>query len=149
MAQAEGAAQGEHEVADLQISAVANAGGGQVIAAHIEHGDIGVDIGPELRGIQVGAIVKADVNVLDQGVDNDVPVGDHVAVAIQLHHNARAGFLDLLAAAPATADFGAGGFDMHHGGGDQAHEPFEHVALGFEMGHIASECGVLGVEIVA
>ena len=48
--QAERAAEGQHPGADAGLVAVAEPGGGQVVATQLEHGDVGLGVGPDLAG---------------------------------------------------------------------------------------------------
>ena len=48
--QAERAAQGQDPGADRRVVAVAEPGGGQVVAAELQHGDVGLGVGPDPLG---------------------------------------------------------------------------------------------------
>ena len=60
VAQPEGTAHGQHEIADLHAVAVAQRGGHQVGALDGQHGHVGVGIVPDLPGMEPPAVGQVD-----------------------------------------------------------------------------------------
>ena len=77
MRQAEGAADGEHGVADLDGVVRGEPGGFQVVGLDFEHGDVGCGIRPEPQGLELAGVIKPDRDVVELGAVDHVTVRDH------------------------------------------------------------------------
>ena len=61
--QAEGAAEGQHPAADGGLVAVAEPGGGKVVAAQVQHGDVGRLVEPVTVGVERPAVLEEDADL--------------------------------------------------------------------------------------
>ena len=130
MLQAEGIADGHHEVADLELGGVAERHLGEALRGHFDHRDVRRHVAADHRGGQVAAILQGDRDfggvINDMRVCNDVPVfcikDDTGACALELaleralrdvEEPAEKGVLEQRVAGRALADGAAGG-DIHH-----------------------------------
>ena len=140
MAQAEGAAHRQDEIADVDLVAVADAGGDEAVARHGHDGDVSFRIGPGFRRIDLLAVGEFDFDVGVFRRLHDVPIGEDVILVLVLEDDARAGFLDLpLASAAELGRLGFFGFDMHDRRPHQLHALFEDVRVLLPKGVLAGE----------
>ena len=131
MRQAEGAADGEHGVADLDGVVRGEPGGFQVVGLDFEHGDVGRCIRPEPQGLELAGVIEPDRDVVELGAVDHMTVRDHDRAAGDVGDNAGAGFVFTR-----LAIFGPQGrlarVDVHDRGADELREPAELGALSFE-----------------
>ena len=76
MGEAEGAADGQHGVADLQRILLGEPGGLQIVGLDVEHRDVGVGVGPGPLGVDLAAVVESEQDVVEVSPIDDVTVGD-------------------------------------------------------------------------
>src|SRR5689334_7358265 len=85
LAQAERATDSQHEVADLQLIAIAELGRFETAGIDRERGDVGFTIAPHLLRVKNAAVVKVDGNPLRRRVADDVAIGEDVNSRAQLN----------------------------------------------------------------
>ena len=123
LADAEGITDGKDHIADAELPAVGEGGGGEVFSLDLDDGDIGLGIRADDLGGKFALVVEHDLELV--GALDDVVVGDDVAVGGDDDTGAEAALL-LLAAAQTElavelgdllAD-GLAGVDGDNGGAD-------------------------------
>ena len=134
VAQAEGAADGQHEVADLHPIAVADRGGDQIGRLDGQHADVGLFVLQHPLRMKPPAVGQVDANAVGRGVAKDVPVGEHVEAALPLDDHARAGFLDVPVAIVLERLLRHVGFDMDHRRADELGHGLDDRGLGLQHG---------------
>ena len=78
LADAEGVADGQHDVADLHLVAVGHRDDRQVLGVNLDDGDVGLRVAANDLGGELAAILQGDFHLV--GVIHDVVVGEDVAV---------------------------------------------------------------------
>ena len=139
LAQAEGAADGEHEVADLQGVAIAEASGHEVGSADRHDGDVGIFVAPDLIGMGDAAVGEVDAYQILGRVPNDVAIGEDVVGVAELDDDAGAGFLDALETAAVFG--GERRFDVDDGRADKLDDALDQAELALHRIDIAGEGG--------
>src|SRR5215217_6320798 len=80
LVEAEGAADGDRQLADLDVLADGERGRGETGAVHLDHADVVQVVGADDLALELGAVVEADLDLVDP-VD-DVGGGHDVAVLV-------------------------------------------------------------------
>ena len=138
--QAVRAAQGPHEIADLQLVAVAPFGGDQVGQIDFQHGEVG-HVRRRRRPSPWPRRPSVSCTWIDVGAVDHVKVRDDVAVRIDDH----AGALPFEAVAARAKDAHDAGFDAL---GDQARGEFQIVEARLEFAERAGGHVVAGLQFV-
>ena len=133
MAEAEGAADGKHEVADLHAIAVADRRGDQIGRLDGQHADVGRFVLQHPLRMQSPAVGQIDANAVGRGVAKDVPVGEHVESALPLDDHARALLLDMPVEIVRQRPLRHVGLDIDDRRADQFRHGLEYCGLGLQQ----------------
>ena len=94
LADAEGIADGESEIADFYLGRIAERNGGEMVGVDFQHGDVGLGIAADDVGGEFTLVAQGNFDV--GGAIDHVIVGEDVAVGADDHAGAEAVFLFLL-----------------------------------------------------
>ena len=134
MAQPEGAAHRQHEVANLHPIAVAQGRGGQIGRRNRQHRHVGGRILRNLRRVDASAVGQIDPDGRRRSAADHVPVGQHVVVALQFDNHAGAGFFHMPGVVVGRVGLGRDvGLDVNHGRPNQLGHNFQYGRLGLEQ----------------
>ena len=138
MRQAEGAADRQHGVADLQGVTTGEMGGFEIIPLDLHRRDVGHGVRPESDRPDFPAAVEADRDVVEFGPVDDVPVRDHHRPSGHQRDHAGAGlvFTRLAVLGPQR---GLLGVDVDDRGPEELRQPSELGALSFERLGVARD----------
>ena len=87
------------------------------------------------------AVGQLDVDAGQRRVLDDVPIGEHVVLAVPLDQDAGAGFVDRGIAITGPLFGLVFGVDVNDARLDQAHDPLQYAAVLFERGDISGHFG--------
>ncbi len=139
-AQSEGTPHGEDEIAGLHAVAVADGSGDQIRSLDRQDGDVGVLVAKDLLRTKRASVGQVDLDSFGRGGADDMPVRQHIVLALHLDDHPGALFLAPPAAAVLkTVVDGALRLDVDHGGANQFGGRLEDRGLGLEHGEILVE----------
>ena len=116
-------ADGDDEIADLQLTGIAERQRGQILHLHLEHGHVGIRIGADQHGFHPAAADQRHGDAT--GMLDDVIVGDDQALGrIEDHAGAGPGFLMLVCGLGRASRLGGrnlriGALGLDHDGDDR------------------------------
>ena len=128
VAQAERAADRQHEIADVDRVAIADPRRHEIRRRDGHHGHVGSRVAPNFRRADLPAVGELDMNVRFGGRADDVPIGEHIEFAAQFKDRAGAGFFDRLVRIALGKRIGFRGFDMDDRRANKLDDALEHRA---------------------